>query len=309
MQSIRVQKNAPLLPAELWRTLPLCICDAVQSVGVGEIEELRLYRDRIATVRAGGRTVSLGITLRGEELQEILFRMCRGSLYAHAESIRQGYVTLEGGIRVGISGRAAVEDGRIIGIRDPDGLTVRIPHAVRFDAAPLPEHLFSNGQVASLLIYAPPGVGKTTLLREIARHAARPPHKRQTVLVDTREELRMGLDEPELCLCTLTGYPREIGIEIAVRSLSAELIVCDEIGSDADAHAILHAANCGVPILASAHAASVEELLRRPAIRSLHNARVFSTYVALSRHGAVPALQPISWEAAEARVEGDTSCR
>lgn len=304
MQSIRVQKHVPLLPAELWRTLPLCICDAIQGIGMGEVEELRLYRERVATARAGGRTVALGITLRGEELQEILFRMCRGSLYAHAESLRQGYVTLEGGIRVGISGRAAVEDGRIIGIRDPDGLTVRIPHAVRFDVTPPIDRLFSGGQVASLLVYAPPGVGKTTLLREIARHAAKPPHRRQTVLVDTREELRMGLDDTELCLCTLTGYPREIGIEIAVRTLSAELIVCDEIGSDADARAILHAANCGVPIVASAHAASVEELLRRPAIRSLHDARVFSSYVALARHGTVPHLQPIPWEEAEARMGG-----
>jgi stage III sporulation protein AA len=84
----------------------------------------------------------------------------------------------------------------------------------------------------------------------------------------------------------MSGYPRDIGIEIAVRTLGAEVIICDEIGSMADARATLGAANCGVPLIASAHASSVEELLERPAIVLLHRARVFGSYIGLSRRTA-----------------------
>ena len=106
----------------------------------------------------------------------------------------------------------------------------------------------------------------------------------RTVVVDTREELGFTLDGKSLLLDVLIGYPRQIGIEIAVRSLGAQLIVCDEIGGPHDARAILSAANCGVPLIATAHASTAEELLRRPSIKLLHNAGVFGSYVGLARH-------------------------
>ena len=105
-------------------------------------------------------------------------------------------------------------------------------------------------------------------------------------------KFRMGLFEhpyslegEELMLDVLVGYPRDVGIEIAVRSMGAELVICDEIGGIPDAHAILRAANCGVPIMASAHAAGVDELLRRPSLQMLHRAAVFGAYVGIERDG------------------------
>ena len=135
----------------------------------------------------------------------------------------------------------------------------------------------------SLLIYAPPGVGKTTLLRSLARQLASPVPGLRTVIVDTREELGAILQGERLTLDVLSGYPRHLGIEIAVRSLGAELILCDEIGSPEDARAILSVANCGVPLIATAHAATPEELLSRPPIRALHDAAIFASYVSLTR--------------------------
>jgi stage III sporulation protein AA len=90
----------------------------------------------------------------------------------------------------------------------------------------------------------------------------------------------------DLHLDVLAGYPRDLGIEIAVRSLAAEVVLCDEIGSVSDAEAILAAANCGVPIVATAHARTVKEILLRPPLRRLHDARIFSAYAGLSRTGA-----------------------
>ena len=142
---------------------------------------------------------------------------------------------------------------------------------------------FSMEQGEVLSIIGSSGSGKTTLLRAAALSAASSTHSIRTVVVDTREELSTALSGSSLTLDVLIGYPREIGIGIAVRSLGAELVICDEIGGTRDASAILHAANCGVPLLASAHADSVSSLLRRPSIAMLHRARVFGAYVGITR--------------------------
>ena len=154
------------------------------------------------------------------------------------------------------------------------------------------------------LIFAPPGVGKTTILRAIAALASSPCHAIRTVAVDTRAELRFGLDAQNLLLDILVGYPRALGIEIAVRSLGAQLIVCDEIGDLHEAKEIVEAHSCGVPLLASAHAADIEELLARPGLRLLHEARCFGAYVrVIRRPGAFSFDYDIcEWGAADARL-------
>ena len=286
MQTIEINRPLALLPPSLSALLPIRLREAVQRARVSSAEELRLHADREATLTASGRNIALGITLTAKEMQELLRAMCAGSLYAHEESIRQGYLSLGDGIRVGICGTAATESGRVIGVREITGLTVRLPHRVEVDVTPILSALTRDGAMRGVLIFAPPGVGKTTLLRAIAASAASPTYGIRTVAVDTRAELRYGLDDTHLLLDVLVGYPRALGIEIAVRSLGAQLIVCDEIGSARDAEAILAAANCGVPLVASAHARSLEELLDRPAIAALHSAGVFDLYVSLSRSGS-----------------------
>lgn len=305
MQQIHMLRRTPLLPEILWKTLPPYLSDAVQGCGVKCVEELRLYRDRRVWVRTTDQSFPLDVILGEEQLRAILLALCHGSLYAHIDTIRQGYLSPGDGVRVGVAGAAAVEDGKIVGVGALDGLVIRIPHAVRINASGLLSRLFESGQVGSLLLFAPPGVGKTTVLRAIAEGAASAPYCKQTVLVDTRCELREGLDATALTLQTLSGYPRENGIEIAVRSLGAELIVCDEIGGEADAKAILSAANCGVPLAVSAHAASIGELLSRPALLSLHRAHVFSTYALLSRKGSSLSYNALSWQDAEGERGGE----
>ena len=279
------KNGAPALPEQLWRVLPSYLCDAVQRCRL-PVEELRLYANRFAVLKSGGQTHPLGIILGDGQISEILHAMCGGSLYAYADTIRQGYLTMEGGIRVGVGGSAAIEGARVIGVSAVTGLVIRLPHAVAVNIEPLTSRIYASGRPCGTLIFSPPGVGKTTLLRALARDAASPARGgMQTVVVDTREELKYGLEGIDLTLHILSRYPRELGIEIAVRTLGAELIICDEIGSRADAEAILTAANCGVPLIASAHASSPEELLSRPPLYTLHRAGVFDTYVQISREG------------------------
>ncbi|MBQ9131780.1 MAG: AAA family ATPase [Clostridia bacterium] len=279
--------HAPLtLPEKLRRTLPCYLDDALSRCGAPRAEELRLHRGRLCTVTCNGQSYATRVVLNQEEINGILRQMCGGSLYAYNQSICRGYLAMEGGIRVGVCGKAALEGDAVIGVSEITGLIVRIPHPVRVDSGAVMERICPpGGRIRSLLLYAIPGVGKTTLLRAIARELSSPAYGRRTVVVDTREELAYTLEDPQLQLDILAGYPRQLGIEIAVRSLCAQVILCDEIGDDTDAKAILSAANCGVPIIASAHADGLEELLARPAIRQLHDAHAFSCYTGLQRNG------------------------
>ena len=271
------------LPEQLASCLPPPLCDAVKKCGAFVAEEIRLHSGRVATVTCGGKNYYTNIQLKEREVNDILHRMCGGSLYAYEESINNGYIALEGGIRVGICGSAALESDKVIGVSRITGLIVRIPHRHRISVKPILQELERGEGLRGILLYAPPGIGKTTVLRTVAIEAASPHYGIRTVVVDTREELGYTLDGDRLTLDILVGYPRRIGIEIATRSLGAQLIICDEIGGGGDASAILAAANCGVPLIASAHAGSVLELLDRPSIQLLHRYGVFGCYVGLKR--------------------------
>ena len=283
MQNIQIAYKQSPLPATLLGCLPSHFCDAILRVGASPVEEIRLHCGRILTVTSRQKALGCGIIVSERDIQEIFNRMCGGSLYAFEETIRKGYIPLEGGIRVGVCGSAACEDGKIIGVHNVTGLMIRIPHAVSVETDTLLRAFFAERTLRGMLIYSPPGVGKTTLLRALAKNIASPRYGRHTVIVDTRGEINVGLGDPLLHLDVMSGYPRDVGIEIAVRALGAQVIICDEIGSISDARATLSAANCGVPIIASAHAASVDELMERPVIQILHRAHVFGQYVGISR--------------------------
>ena len=281
MENVIINSVESALPSQLFDLLPARVKDAL--FGIGAIEELRLSANRIAWVKKNGKNLPLNISLSANELEELVLDMCGGSLYAHTETIRHGFISLGGGLRVGLSGRAVMENGRVIGVRDISSLCVRIPHNVSVDVSVAVSVLDACAFSRGLLLYAPPAGGKTTFLRSLARCLASGENPRRVAVVDTRDELAFSLDSCGLCLDILSGYPKAYGIEIATRTLGAQVILCDEIGSEEDARAILDIQSSGVPLVASAHAGSVGDLMTRHPILSLHRAGVFGAYLGLSR--------------------------
>lgn len=243
-----------------------------------DINELRLRLGRPASLTVSGENLPLEFRITPAELSECVAKLCRGSVYAHGGTMREGYINAGDGIRVGVAG-AAGEDGSLCEITS---LNIRIPHMIRGVSDRLLERCLACGRIEPILIYSPPGIGKTTLLRDLAVRLGGE-YRKRTAVIDTRGELYI----PELfadTLCDLlSGYPKAKGIELATRSLSPEVLICDELGGLDEARAILTAQNTGVPLIASAHAADLGELLARPNIRLLHDNRVFMHYIGISR--------------------------
>lgn len=294
------------VPAQLLRILPYRLADEIRKKSEENryaVEEIRLRLGRASSLTLGGRNAVLRTVLTKEEIDRFFSVICEGSLYAHSETINNGYITLDGGIRVGICGRASTSGGKILGIYDVSSLNIRIPHPIKRVGEPICRLLRESAGRRGVLVYSPPGEGKTTLLRGVCESMAGGISPWRVAVIDTRGELSFSLSGEGLCLDILSGYPRGIGIEIATRTMNSQLIVCDEIGDEREAEAIMAAQNCGVPFLATAHADTVGELLRRSAIAKLHAARVFGYYVGIKRRGGDFHYTFTEWEDADVALQ------
>ncbi|NLD60122.1 MAG: stage III sporulation protein AA [Clostridiales bacterium] len=251
--------------------LPDGLAERVRARG-GVLTELRLRPASRPQLCFSGGDELLKEPLRPEEFQEIAARMLEHSLYAWEDELRQGFFTLPGGSRVGVSGRCAVEAGRLTAITYLSALCVRVAREVRGAGTALARELTKGGAARSALIVSRPGMGKTTLLRDAARLISDAGYT--VALADERGELaacRAGI--PTLDVGPRTDVmdmcPKHIAISHMVRSLKPDVVVTDELGGKRDADAVLDARRSGAAVLASAHASSVREAERRPALREM----------------------------------------
>ncbi len=212
------------------------------------------------------------------QLARCVSLLCDEAVYAHQEELRQGYIALPGGIRVGVAGRAVVQGGYIRSVQAVSALCIRLPHRHRGCAAGLLPYLEKQGRVHSSLLVGEPASGKTSLLRDAAALlAAR--HYRVTV-VDERGELA-GMDGLPGCE-VLSGYPKAVGIRQAVRCLAPQVVVFDELGEEAEVEAVAACAHAGVAVVASLHGRDERKLTLRPAVRLLLQRRMFSRWLFLA---------------------------
>ena len=229
-----------------------------------------------------------------DEAKELLERLCRHSVYAHTDELRSGYVSLEGGARVGVCGKPAVDKGRILDLTEVSSFNIRIPREVKGCAEGVMKLISDGGRPCSTLIAAPPGGGKTTLLRDIVRCLSEGvgvfPQK--VAVADERGELAGCVNgAPTFDVGRRTDVmdraPKAESVSLLIRAMSPDVIVTDEIGGEADAKAILEAAFCGVSVIASAHASSAEELKKRVGVERLIDEGSFKRILLLKRRGSV----------------------
>lgn len=248
--------------------------------GLASVREIRIRREGACGLLIGNESIRLYRTVSKDEMDGLIHRLTGGALYAHRDSIASGYLSMEGGVRVGLGGSAAYELDRLVGVSNMRSLVFRIPSG-KCEFADELYSLFCDGISQGMIIYSPPGIGKTTALRSLAYSIGSGKDRLRVCVVDERCEF----SEADYSGCEvdiLKGYRRREGIEIATRTLSAEVIMIDEIGAD-DGEAIMDVVRCGIPLIATAHAGSFDELMIKPSLRSLFDCSVFSVAVGISR--------------------------
>ncbi len=247
--------------------------------GASEIREIRIRRGGVCSLIIGGESIRLYRTIGREESDALMSRLIGDALYAHRDSIASGYLSLGDGVRVGVCGSAAYDGDRLVGVSDMRSLVFRIPSG-RCEFSDELYSVFRQGIGSGMLIYSPPGVGKTTALRSLARSVGCGREALRVCVVDERCEF----SEEDYSGCEvdiLKGYKRREGIEIATRTLSSQLIMIDELGAD-DGDALLNVVRCGIPLIATAHASSLDELMIKPALKGFFDCSVFSVFVGIS---------------------------
>lgn len=252
----------------------------------GNLCEIRLRRNGPLTVNVDGTEYRTGASVSSDDVEYVVRTLTGNSLYSHADTIREGFISVEGGIRAGVCGRAVTRDGQIDAVTPISSINVRIPHRVPGASDRVFGLVSKLSPPYGVLIYSKPGVGKTTLLRELICLLSTGDAARRLAVVDTRFELSAGLESESALTDFLCGYPREKGIEIATRTLSPEIVVCDEISTPSDAEAIFKAASSGVSFIATCHGSSFHEIEKSPAVGELIEKCAFDLFVGLK--GRVP---------------------
>lgn len=247
------------MDTEILFRLPRAIAEAVTRYPACDaIEEIRLRQGKRVCVTVGGGNHTLAVVCDAAMFRECLQNLCANSLYSHAETIREGYISVAGGVRVGVCGQAVLRDGKMTGVREITALCIRLPHRVYGIAEPLYTRMRDGGFLDNVLIYSLPGQGKTTLLRELIPYLATGANALRLAVIDTRYELYT--DAADDMADVLFGYPRSVGMECAIRTLSPQMILCDELMTAEDLSALGECVRCGIPVCATMHAASWNEI-------------------------------------------------
>lgn len=273
------------------------------------IQEIRLRVFRPVSVHMGGNELFLredgsftrcaqeGVRATPRELEGLLKHICRYSVYAYEEELRQGYITVDGGHRVGIAGQAVTAEGGMIRtVKNISFLNIRIAHEIKGAADPVLKEMYLNGRVKSTLIISPPGCGKTTLLRDLIRQISDGNaygSGRTVGVVDERSELAgcfLGVPQLDVGMRTdvMDACPKLCGMMMLLRSMSPQVLAIDELGNDAEFEVLKSAASCGCRILATVHGENWRDVERRFGVEKKVWRQLFDRCLLLERkQGAV----------------------
>ncbi len=245
--------------------------------------ELRFRAGQGCSLTCGsGNYIVDGIEVTTDDIAEMLNKIYRGAAYQYENQMGNGYIPLPGGHRVGLCGTYVVDASGAVRIRDLSSLNFRICREICGIAEDLFPKLLCNGKFCSTLIVSEPCGGKTTLLTDLVRVLSKEGYR--SAVIDERGEIGasfQGMVQKDLGALAdvLDGYPKPYGMMIALRTLSPQVLVCDEIGTEEETERMLEAMNAGVPILVTAHAKNEEELFNRPQIKRLTDAGAISKIV------------------------------
>lgn len=265
----------------IYSKLPQRLTDKFKLENVNEIS---LRSNKNVVIKTANKYFKTDYIMTQIEVENTLKRFCDLSVYAYLDELKNGFVTIEGGHRIGICGTAVLKDEKMYNVKNINSVNIRVAHEIKGCSDKL------NFNIKNLLIISPPGCGKTTILRDLCRRVG---HKNKISIVDERGEIA-GVHKGNTYFDVgdmtdvLSLAPKATGIEYVLRSMSPEYIVTDEIAS-ADYPAIHQAFSYGVNVIATAHGNSVDKTVKRLGISKSD----FENIVLLSNKNGIGTIEEV----------------
>lgn len=230
--------------------------------------------------------------LQERDLEDIVYHMCRSSLYAYEEEIKRGYLTIEGGYRIGVAGQAVLDNtGVLKTIRNISFLNIRMAHEIVGVSKKVLRKLYHDGKIKNTLVISPPGYGKTTFLRDLVREVSNGnPYGsgQHCCVIDERSEIAgcfRGVPQLDVGFRTdvLDGCPKAVGMMMGMRSMGPQIIAVDELGTREDVQALFSVIRSGCGLLATIHGEGITDLRTKGFLGEVIMEKVFERYVVIDK--------------------------
>lgn len=268
----------------------------LNEYGLDDIYEIRVRANAPLIILTKSGQVEFNrvdLILTQNQLNKCLLMLTEHSLYAHIQTISQGYVTMKNGIRVGVCGTCVIENNEVKIIKDITSFSIRLPHEIMGVANEICKNVFNNG-LKSLLIISPPNCGKTTYLRDIIHYLSHN-YKFNILVLDQRNEIS-GFNRFNLgkTCDVLQNTTKNFGFYYGIKSMNPDLIACDELISSDDINGVIFASLSGVKVVATAHSDSLINLKKKSLFKGVFENNVFDYAIILGKNKRIKLVEKIN---------------
>lgn len=286
------------------KVLPIKIGNLIrENSSFDFLQEIRIKTRKPIILYTANEEKILDYITKEEDMKEILVKLSGYSLYAYEEEIKRGYITIRGGHRVGIAGECNFVGGEIRTIRSIASINIRVSREVKESAKKIIRYVAERERIFNTIIVSPPKCGKTTMLRDLSRIISNGIpfiglSGKKVTIIDERSEIGAcfnGIPQMDVGIRTdiLDNCLKKEGIIMAIRSLSPEVIICDEIGTKEEMEALTTAFNSGIKTIVTIHGESIEDIYRRKSIFELVENSVLERVIVLSNKNGVGTVESV----------------
>lgn len=289
---------------EIYKILPKEISNIVkQYLQEDAVQEIRIKSGKPVILNLSYGEKVLDYRTTSEDLKFMMAKVSNYSLYAFEEEIKQGYITLKGGHRVGLAGECVISNGEVRTIKNISSLNIRICREIIGSSNKIMNLITNNNRVYNTLIVSPPKCGKTTILRDIAKNISNGMYKinlsgKKVTIVDERSEIAAcynGVPQMNVGIRTdiLDNCLKKSGMIMAIRSLSPEVLICDEIGTKGDLEALNMAFNSGVNVIVTVHGYDIADVYGRAVFKGLIDNCILERIILLSNRKGAGTIEKV----------------